>query len=248
MVTRNISKSGAARTVRPVRPASPAGKTGQPSKAGNTKTRPAPLAARDPDRTRARILDAARAEFAAHGLGGARVDRIAANADANKRMLYYYFGNKDDLFAAVLEGAYAHIREAEKALHLTEIDPPEAIRRLVAFTWSYYLDHPEFMTLLNSANLHQARHVKQSDKVRSMHSPFVAMIGEILDRGRRAGVFRAGVDPVQLYISIAALTYFYLGNKFTLSAIFGRDLLTPRARAERLAHMTELVLGYLFKT
>ena len=203
---------------------------------------------RDPVRTRARILDAARAAFAAHGLGGARVDRIAANAGANKRMLYYYFGNKDDLFAAVLEGAYAHIREAEKALHLTEIDPPEAIRRLVAFTWKYYLDHPEFMTLLNSANLHQARHLDKSDKVRSMHPPFVAMIGTILERGRRAGVFRAGVDPVQLYISIAALTYFYLGNKFTLSAIFGRDLLSPRARSARLAHMTDLVLGFLCKS
>lgn len=208
----------------------------------------APTAARDPERTRARILDAACNEFAAHGLGGARVDRIAANAGANKRMLYYYFGNKDDLFLGVLEGAYAHIRDAEKALHLTEIEPPEAIRRLIAFTWEYYLDHPEFMTLLNSANLHQARHLKKSAKVLSMHSPFVAMIDEVLQRGRNTGVFRAGVDPVQLYISIAALTYFYLGNKFTLSAIFGRDLLSPRAKAERLAHMSELVLGYLFKT
>ena len=207
----------------------------------------APKAGRDPERTRARILDAAKREFAAHGLGGARVDRIAASADANKRMLYYYFGNKDALFLAVLEGAYADIRDAEKALRLTELDPPEAIRRLIAFTWEYYLEHPEFMTLLNSANLHQARHLKKSAKVRSMHSPFVAMIEEILERGRKSGMFRAGVDPVQLYISIASLTYFYLGNKYTLSAIFGRDLLSPRARAERLAHMTDLVLGYLFK-
>ncbi|MBL8377746.1 MAG: TetR family transcriptional regulator [Burkholderiales bacterium] len=205
-------------------------------------------APRDPEQTRARILVAARNEFARYGLGGARVDRIAAAAGANKRMLYYYFGNKDALFLAVLEGAYEHIRDAEKALHLTEIDPPEAIRRLIAFTWEYYLEHPEFMTLLNSANLHRARHLEKSTKVRSMHSPFVAMIEEILERGRRAGVFRAGVDPVQLYVSIAALTYFYLGNKYTLSAIFGRDLMSPRARAERLGHMTELVLGYLFKT
>lgn len=226
-------------------------KSAAPAKAAKPARGAKPFAApltRDPERTRARILDAACDEFAAHGLGGARVDRIAANADANKRMLYYYFGNKDGLFQSVLEGAYAHIRDAEKALHLTEIDPPEAIRRLIAFTWDYYLDHPEFMTLLNSANLHQARHLKNSKKVRSMHSPFVAMIDEVLQRGRSTGVFRAGVDPVQLYISIAALTYFYLGNKFTLSAIFGRDLLSPRARAERLAHMSELVLGYLFKT
>ena len=220
--------------------------SGESSKA--KKAAPVAKLVRDPERTRARILEAAKAEFAAHGLGGARVDRIAAQADANKRMLYYYFGNKDDLFLAVLEDAYAHIREAEKALRLTEIDPPEAIRRLVAFTWEYYLEHPEFMTLLNSANLHRARHLEKSTKVRTIHSPFVAMIEEILERGRKEGVFRAGVDPVQLYISIASLTYFYLGNKYTLSAIFGRDLLSPRAKAERLAHMTELVLGYLFKT
>lgn len=219
----------------------------KPTKASKGAKIVAPKPTRDPERTRARILEAARAEFAAHGLGGARVDRIAANADANKRMLYYYFGNKDDLFLAVLEGAYAHIRDAEKELRLTEIDPPEAIRRLVAFTWEYYLEHPEFMTLLNSANLHQGRHLKKSAKVRTMHSPFVAMIEEVLERGRKSGVFRAGVDPVQLYISIAALTYFYLGNKFTLSEIFGRDLLSPRAKAERLAHMGELVLGFLFK-
>ncbi len=211
------------------------------------KTVVAPLT-RDPERTRARILEAAKAEFAAHGLGGARVDRIAAVALANKRMLYYYFGNKEDLFVAVLEEAYSHIRAAEVALHLTEVDPPEAIRRLIAFTWEYYLAHPEFLTLLNSANLHQARHLERSSKVRSMHSPFVAMIAEILERGRKSGVFRAGVDPVQLYISIAALSYFYLGNNHTLSAIFSRDLLAPRAKAERLAHMGELVLGYLFKT
>ncbi len=221
---------------------------GKPRKTPKGAARqPTPKPTRDPERTRARILDAAKAEFAAHGLGGARVDRIAANADANKRMLYYYFGNKDDLFLAVLEGAYAHIRDAEKELRLTEIDPPEAIRRLVAFTWEYYLEHPEFMNLLNSANLHQGRHLKKSAKVRTMHSPFVAMIEEVLERGRKSGVFRAGVDPVQLYISIAALTYFYLGNKFTLSEIFGRDLLSPRAKAERLGHMGELVLGFLFK-
>lgn len=220
-----------------------------PATARIAKRRDSPVrAARDPERTRARILEAAKAEFAAHGLGGARVDRIALTADANKRMLYYYFGNKDDLFLAVLEAAYAHIRDAEKALRLTEIEPVEAVRRLVAFTWNYYLEHPEFMTLLNSANLHRARHLEKSTTVVRMHSPFVAMIEEILARGRAAGVFRGGVDAVQLYISIASLTYFYLGNKFTLSAIFGRDLLSTRAKAERLGHMTDLVLGYLTKT
>lgn len=202
-------------------------------------------AVRDPDQTRARILEAAKREFARHGLGGARVDRIALESGANKRMLYYYYGSKDELFLAVLEAAYEHIRAEERALRLDALEPVEAIRQLVAFTWRYYLRHPEFLTLLNSENLHQAGHLKRSKKIRSIHSPFVQMIGEVLERGRSRGVFRGGVDPVQLYISIAGLSYFYLGNRHTLSAIFGRDLIQPKAQAERLSHMTELVLGYL---
>ncbi len=204
-------------------------------------------ASRDPDQTRARIMQAAVDEFHAAGLGGARVDRIAAKAGVNKRMLYYYFGSKDDLFLAVLEATYERIRSEERALRLEELDPPEAIRQLVSFTWHYYLRHPEFLTLLNSENLHSGRHLKRSQKVRSMHSPFVQMIDDVLERGRRTGVFRAGVDPVQLYISIAGLCYFYLGNQHTLTTIFARDLMQPKALAERLSHMTELVLGYLLK-
>jgi AcrR family transcriptional regulator len=202
---------------------------------------------RDPERSQERILKAATAEFARYGLGGARVDRIAAGAGANKRMLYYYFGNKEDLFLAVLEGAYARIRSAEEGLHLRDLPPEQGIRRLIEFTWDYYLAHPEFLTLLNSENLHKARHLKRSRQVPAMHSPFVAMLRGILERGVRAGTFRRGVDPVQLYISIAGLGYFYLSNRHTLSTIFERDLLAPRSRAERLKHMTELVLGYLRK-
>lgn len=200
---------------------------------------------RNSERSRERILRAATEEFARHGLGGARVERIAARAGANKRMLYYYFGNKDDLFLAVLEAAYARIRNAEKALRLEDVEPEEAIRRLIAFTWNYYLEHPEFLTLLNSENLHRGRHVRRSRRVAQMHSPFVATIREVLERGARAGRFRRGVDPVQLYISIAGLGYFYLSNRYTLSAIFQRDLMSARQRAARLRHMTELVLGYL---
>ena len=202
---------------------------------------------RDPARNQGRILRAAVAEFARYGLGGARVDRIAARAGANKRMLYYYYGNKDELFLAVLEDSYARIRNAERALHLTDLDPQEAMRRLVAFTWNYYLEHPEFLTLLNSENLHRARHIRRSRNIVAMHSPFAAMIKQVLERGARAGEFRRGVDPVQLYISIAGLGYFYLSNRHTLSAIFERDLLAPKSKAERLKHMTELVLGYLSK-
>jgi AcrR family transcriptional regulator len=204
-------------------------------------------ASRDPERTRQRILDAATADFSRYGLGGARVDRIAARAVANKRMLYYYFGNKDALFLAVLEDSYARIRRAARALHLTDVDPREALRRLVEFTWRYYLEHPEFLTLLNSENLHRGRHVRRSKNVVAMHSPFVAMIQQVLARGVRAKEFRRGVDPVQLYISIAGLGYFYLSNRHTLSTIFERDLMLPRHKGARLRHMVDLVLGYLRK-
>ena len=208
------------------------------------RTPPAPVA-RDADASRARILDAATAEFAAHGLGGARVDRIALAASANKRMLYYYFGNKDALFLAVLEHAYANIRAAEQKLNLGRLDPVAAIRRLVAFTWNYFVAHPEFVTLLNSENLHRARHIRGVPRIAKIQSPLIATLADILERGRRAGAFRDGVDPVQLYISIAGIGYFYFSNRFTLSTIFERDLMAPKARAQRLAHMTDVILGYL---
>lgn len=200
---------------------------------------------RNPQKSRERILGAALEEFARYGLGGARVDRIAARAGANKRMLYYYFGNKEDLFLAVLESRYAHIRRAEQGLHLGDLEPAEGMRRLVAFTWNYYLKHPEFLTLLNSENLHRARHLRRSRQIAAMHSPLVAMLRNLLQRGVREGEFRRGVDPVQLYISIAGLGYFYLSNRHTLSTIFERDLLSSRNKSERLKHMTALVLGYL---
>lgn len=200
---------------------------------------------RDADRSQSTILAAARDEFAEHGLGGARVDRIAERAGLNKRLIYYYFEDKERLFQAVLELAYCDIREQELKLRLLELDPPTAVRRLIEFTWDYYLAHPEFLTLLNSANLHKARHLAESKRARELNSPVIEPLAAVLERGRRDGTFRGGVDPVQLYVSIAGLAYFYLSNSYTLSAIFGRDLLSPRARAERLSHMTEVILGYL---
>jgi AcrR family transcriptional regulator len=202
---------------------------------------------RDADRSQAAILLAARDEFANHGLAGARVDRIAERADVNKRLIYYYFGSKDDLFLAVLERTYADIREAEQRLHLDEVEPVEAIRQLISFTWHYYLEHPEFITLLNSENLHRAVHLKRSERIQEMNSPLVQLLDGILERGRRQHLFHAGIDPIQLYISIASLCYFYLSNNPTLSAIFGRDLRAPKAMAQRLSHMTELVLGYVMR-
>jgi AcrR family transcriptional regulator len=200
---------------------------------------------RDPEGMRLRILEAAKQEFAAHGLAGARVDRIAAEAGANKRMLYYHVGKKDELYLAVLEGAYEKIRSEERGLDLEHLAPPEAIRRLIEFTWNYFLRNPEFLSLLQTENLARAKHLKRSTKVKSMHSPFVEMIRTIVRRGLESGDFKVAVDPVQLYISIAALSFFYLSNTATLSVIFGRDLLSAAAKEERLAHMGSLVLAAL---
>ena len=200
---------------------------------------------RDADRSQSTILAAARDEFAEFGLGGARVDRIAERAGLNKRLIYYYFEDKEKLFQAVLEQAYRDIREQEAQLRLQDLEPATAVRRLIEFTWNYYLAHPEFMTLLNSANLHKARHLAESRRARELNSPLVETLAAVLERGRREGIFRGGVDPVQLYVSIAGLAYFYLSNSHTLSAIFGRDLLAPKARSERLSHMTDVILGYL---
>ena len=215
--------------------------------AERAEPRAAAIRQRDADRSQRDILDAARDEFAQYGLGGARMDRIAERAAVNKRLIYYYFESKEQLFLAVLERAYEDIRNAEQQLNLTQVEPIEAIRRLIAFTWNYSLEHPEFQTLLNSENLHRARHLKRSTKISAMHSPLLATLADILERGRSSGVFRAGVDAMQLYISIAGLAYFYLGNNHTLSTIFDRPLLGPKAKVERLSHMTDLVLGYLIR-
>ena len=200
---------------------------------------------RDPERTRQKILAAATEEFARYGLGGARVDRIAARAGANKRMLYYYYRDKDNLFLAALEGRYAHIRAAERGLDLEHLEPRAALKRLVEFTWHYFLDHPEFLTLLNSENLHKGRHVRRSRRVRDMHSPLVETLRAILRRGEKEGFFRSGVDPVQLYISIAGEGYFYLSNRYTLSRIFDRDLMDGRALAARARHNADMILNAL---
>jgi AcrR family transcriptional regulator len=199
----------------------------------------------DPEGMRKRILSAATAEFARHGYGGARIDRIAKEAGANKRMLYYHVGKKEALYLAVLEGAYEHIRAAERLLNLEELSPEQAIIKLLTFTWQYYLDNPHFLALLNEENQHRARHLRRSRKIKQLHSPFVALIADILQRGSASGALRRGIDPVQLYISIASLSYFYQSNSATLSVIFGRDLLSEGSKAERLAHMTDLVLAAL---
>jgi AcrR family transcriptional regulator len=197
---------------------------------------------RNPDDTKRRILAAAKVEFAKKGLGGARVDDIAARAKANKRMMYHYFGNKDDLFSHVIEDAYAEFREREAALELDSLDPVAAIKALIAFIWKYFLDNPEFITLVNSENLHKARHIKKSQRMQEMSRSFVGRMQHLLERGGKAGTFRKGLDPVQVNISIAAVGYYYLTNRFTGSIVFERDLMTEEALAARLEFNTRTIL------
>ena len=157
-------------------------------------------------------------------------------------MIYHYFGNKEQLFTAVLDAAYTDIRMAERALELEKLDPVEAIIRLVRFTWDYYLEHPEFLTFVNIENLHKARHLKHSVAIRALSRTFVGMMKALLDRGAAAGVFRPGIDPVQLNITIAAIGYYYLTNRFTGAVVFERDLMTKSALKQRLAFNTDTIL------
>jgi AcrR family transcriptional regulator len=200
---------------------------------------------RDPERTSASILAAAVKEFTEKGYSGARIDSIAARAGANKRMIYHYFGDKEALYLAVLESGYAGIRSAEAGLRLADLGPKAAIEKLIEFTWQYFLAHPEFLSLLNTENLHRAKYLKRSARVFNLHSPLVAVISDILERGVERGEFRKGADPVHVYISIASLGFFYLSNRWTLSTIFRRNLAAPEELKARGEHIKEVILGYL---
>jgi len=200
---------------------------------------------RAPEQTSAAILAAAVHEFAQKGYGGARIDAVAKRSGANKRMIYHYFGGKEALYLAALESVYAGIRTAEAELHLSERDPVDGMRELARFTWRYILRHPEFLSLLGTENLLKARNLKRSTKILGLHSPLVEMLSEVLSRGATQGLFRRGVDPVHLYITIAALGFFYLSNRHTLSTIFGRDLAAPKSLAAREQHIVDVVLNYL---
>jgi AcrR family transcriptional regulator len=202
-------------------------------------------ASRDPERTQAQILAAATIEFTEKGLNGARVDQIARRARVNKRMIYHYFGDKEGLYLAALEAAYSGIRTAERGLALADKDPVEGMRELVLFTWQYFIDHPEFLSLLGTENLHRAAYLRKSKKIRDLHSPLIGMIADLLARGAKKGVFRSGVDPIDLYISIAGLGWFYMSNRFTLSTIFGRDLTVANRLRARGETIVDVVLAYL---
>lgn len=190
---------------------------------------------------------AAAEEFASGGLFGARVDQIARRAETNERMLYYYFGSKEQLFTAVLEHAFSSLTEAERVLDLDGVAPVEAVTRLAHFVWDYYRDHPELLRLINNENLHEARYLHKSTRIREMMSPIVAKLGNVLMRGQKAGLFRSDVDPLHFYVTLSGLGYYIVSNRFTLAATLGRDFSEADERAEMVRMNTEVLLAYLLR-
>ncbi|WP_051236345.1 TetR/AcrR family transcriptional regulator [Ottowia thiooxydans] len=194
---------------------------------------------------RGALVMAAVAEFSRKGFAGARVDEIAKEAGVNKQLVYHYFGSKQDLYEAALEKVYTEIRDRERTLSLDALEPREAMEKLVGFSFDHLQQHPEFIALLADENRHLGSHVKTSKRFRKMHSPLIDMMGTTLARGVRSGVFRPHSDPIQVYISIAALSYFYFSNNHTLSAIFSKSLLTRAALAARRSHVVMFAMHAL---
>ena len=200
---------------------------------------------RDADQTRRDILAAATAEFSEKGYAGARVDDIAARTRTTKRMIYYYFGGKDGLYAAVLEEAYGGMRDAEGALRLDGSPPAEAMRRLVETTFDHHAAHPEFVRLVSGENIEEARTVSASATIKQRNAAVIGAVGGLLRRGEAEGAFRAGVDPLDLHMLISAFCFYRVSNRHTLRAIFGEDPAAPgRAEAHRRM-VVEAVLRFL---
>jgi TetR/AcrR family transcriptional regulator len=195
--------------------------------------------------TRERILLVAITEFANKGLDGGRVDEIALAAGINKNLLYHHFGNKEGLFLAVLERAYEDMRQRQNELALIGLPPEQAMEKLIGFTFDHFVDTPEVISLLNSENLHKASHIAKSSKIRAMYVPLVDTIGQILREGEEEGVFRTGVDPIELYISISALGYFYLSNRWTLATIFDTELEGDERLRRRRRHVIDVIMSFL---
>jgi AcrR family transcriptional regulator len=200
---------------------------------------------RDPEQTRADILEVATREFAELGYSGARVDRIAERTRTTKRMIYYYFGGKEQLWIAVLERAYAGIRAAEQQIDVEHLDPVSAIRRLAELTFDHHESHPDFIRLVSIENIHRAEHLERSPGFASLNSPVIELIGRILDRGRDAGAFRSGVDPLDLHMLISAYCVFRVANRYTFRAIFDRDLGDREMREHYRAMLGDMVVAYL---
>jgi AcrR family transcriptional regulator len=200
---------------------------------------------RDAERTRAEILDVAADEFAEHGYNGARVDEIAARTRTTKRMIYYYFGGKKQLYMAVLERAYTRIRAAEQAVEVDHLDPVTAIRRLAEITFDHHEAHPEFIRLVSIENIHHAEHMAELASLVDLSRPVIELLDGILTRGRIAGVFRTDVDAIDLHMMISSYCFFRVANRHTFGSLFGRDLVAPTQHDHYRVMLGDMIVSYL---
>jgi AcrR family transcriptional regulator len=198
-----------------------------------------------PEANRARIVRAAIDEFAARGFKGASMDAIAARTDTTRALINYHFGGKEQIYLAVLEHVYAEIRQAEGLLDLDHLDPPDAIRRIVEFTFTYYLEHEGFVRLVVAENQARGGHFRKSKAMRSLNRPIIERLARVIARGQADGFFRADVDPVQVHMIIAALGLFNVTNQYTFGAIFQRDMGAKGDVGRRRELVADVVLGYL---
>lgn len=200
---------------------------------------------RDPEGTRRKLLAAARHEFAAKGLAGARVNQIAASAKLNKQLVYHYFGSKEELYVAVLEEAYANFRAREAVLPTRKLEPEDAVTRLAGLLFESFQDLRDEVALIADENIHRARHVRNSERIKQLHQPLILMMEDIVKRGERKGVFRRGIDPIRLFILLLSLSNVYISNQYTLSAVFDRDLADPREMKAWRAFIMEFTVAAL---
>lgn len=199
----------------------------------------------NPEKTRENILQAAITEFVQFGLSGARVDAIAERTHTSKRMIYYYFGSKEQLYQAVLEKLYGDIRSTEQNLHLGELGPVEAIRRLVEFTFDHHDRNVDFVRIVSIENINFGQYVGQSETIRTESSHVLKSLGEILDRGADAGLFRKGLDPVDVHMLISSFSFYRVSNRHTFGAIFQIDLPSEEVKQRHKRMICESVLGFL---
>jgi AcrR family transcriptional regulator len=217
----------------------------QATKAAKVAKSPAAPRTNDPERTMADILAVAMREFADKGLAGARIDAIAAATRTSKRMIYYYFGSKEGLYVAVLEQAYRGIRAIEADLHLPDLAPEAALRKLVAHTVDYQRDNPDFIRLVMNENIHRGEYLAQSKTIQQLNVPAIDSLRALYERGVQTGVFRKDIDPVDLHMSISALSFFSVSNRHTFGLIFKRDMDSARALKARRESIVEMVVRFV---
>ena len=193
------------------------------------------------------IVEVATREFADKGLSGARIDEIAALTKTSKRMIYYYFTSKEGLYVVVLEEAYRRIRSIESGLQLEDLEPEAALRKLVGFTFDYQVANPEFIRLVMTENIHNGEFLAQSKTIQQLNVPVIGAVKSVYERGVNTGVFRRGLDPVELHMSISALSFFNVANRHTFALIFKRDMTDPAEMETRRKNIVEMVVRFVRK-